>query len=411
MSPPSLPPVPYHASALRPSWPSLPAALREAVADRLGAPVVTARVAGAGFTRGFAAVLGTADGGRAFVKAAPSAEQPHLVDWYAREAAILDRLPVDLPAPRPRWTLSEAGWFVLCTDAVDGHTPRLPWAPAELEATLAGYATVAAALADPPAELTTLGLPHLADLARSDILWWEEVAAGREPAPVLPTPARGRLPELVALESRLPVRHRCDRPDPRRPAGGQRADRRAGAGLVLRLDLDLFRAGLVRPGRPAAHRVRRRAGRGPALRRTPGDRRCAPDALDATLAALAGYYLTGPRRHRRRPRRTCPRTSGGAASRRSTGSPAARAGRNLGPDGPGDRRVRARGDRAVLARPGRPGNLALRAAMTHVRHLAHKLTNPSYQDEAVAWRTSSPRSSATGRTRRPGCATSRSSRR
>ena len=96
------------------------------------------------------------------------------------------------------------GGLALCTDAVDGHTPRLPWAPAELDATLAGYAQVAAALADPPAELTALGLPHLADLARSDILWWEEVAAGREPTPALPPPVRGRLPELVALESLLP---------------------------------------------------------------------------------------------------------------------------------------------------------------------------------------------------------------
>ncbi|MCM0674720.1 aminoglycoside phosphotransferase family protein, partial [Micromonospora phytophila] len=99
MPPTSLPPVPYHASALRPEWATLPATLRAAVADRLGAPVVTARVAGAGFTRGFAAVLSTADGGRAFVKAAATAEQPHLADWYAREAAILDRLPGGLPVP------------------------------------------------------------------------------------------------------------------------------------------------------------------------------------------------------------------------------------------------------------------------------------------------------------------------
>ncbi|MGC4798941.1 phosphotransferase [Micromonospora saelicesensis] len=294
MSPPLLPPVPYHASALRPSWPALPAALRAAVAERLGAPVVTARVAGAGFTRGFAAVLDTADGGRAFVKAAPAAEQPHLVDWYAREAAILDRLPADLPAPRPRWTLSAAGWFVLCTDAVDGHTPHLPWGAAELDATLAGYAQVAAALADPPAELTALGLPHLADLARSDILWWEEVAAGREPTPPLPEPLLGRLPELVELESLLP----------RYAAGATGlihgdlrvdnvlidSDGRAWfcdwtwvcsgpawfdlAGLLL----TAYASGLDGDRLFAAH---------PATTGAP------PDALDATLAALAGYYLTG----------------------------------------------------------------------------------------------------------------------
>ncbi|SCE97519.1 Phosphotransferase enzyme family protein [Micromonospora coriariae] len=294
MSPTPLPPVPYHASALRPSWPALPAALRAAIADRLGAPVVTARVAGAGFTRGFAAVLATADGGRAFVKAASAVEQPHLVDSYAREAAILDRLPAGLPAPRPRWTRYEAGWFVLCTDAVDGHTPRLPWAPAELDATLTGYAEIAAALADPPAGLAALGLPDLADLARSDILWWEEVAAGREPPPALPEPVRGRLPELVALESRLPgyaagatgLTHGDLRVDNILID----ADGRAWfcdwtwachgpawfdlAGLLLTayasgLDADrIFAAHPVAAGAP-------------------------PDALDATLAALAGYFLTG----------------------------------------------------------------------------------------------------------------------
>lgn len=294
MSPTPLPPVPYHASAQRPSWQALPAALRAAVADRLGAPVSAARVAGAGFTRGFAAVLDTADGGRAFVKAAPAAGQPRLVDSYAREAAILDRLPADLPAPRPRWTLHEAGWFVLCTDAVDGHTPRLPWAPTELDAALAGYAQVAAALADAPAGLTALGLPHLADLARSDILWWEEVAAGREPSPPLPGPARGRLPELVALEARLP---------------GYAAE---AAGLIhgdLRVDNVLIDADgrawfcdwtWVCHGPPwwdvAGLLLTAYAGGLDADALFAGHPACAgapADALDATLAALAGYYLTG----------------------------------------------------------------------------------------------------------------------
>ncbi|MEU1397150.1 phosphotransferase [Micromonospora zamorensis] len=294
MSRPPLPPVPYHASALRPSWPTLPAALRAAVADRLGAPVVTARVAGAGFTRGFAAVLHTADGGRAFVKAAPAAEQPHLVQWYAREAAILDRLPTDLPAPRPRWTLSEAGWFVLCTDAVDGHTPRLPWVPAELDATLAGYAQVAAALAEPSVELTALGLPQLSDLARSDILWWEEVAAGREPAPPLPAPAQGRLAELVALESRLP----------RYAAGATsliHGDLRVDNVLIDAHGRAWFcdwtwvcsgpawfdLAGLLLTAYASGLDADRLFATHPTTVGAP------PDALDATLAALAGYYLTG----------------------------------------------------------------------------------------------------------------------
>ncbi|MEH1100654.1 phosphotransferase family protein [Micromonospora sp. CPCC 205561] len=289
----SPPPVPYHATARRPAWETLPAALRTAVAGRLGAPVVAARSAGAGFTRGFAAVLSTAAGDHAFVKAAPAAEQPRLVDWYAREAALLSRLPEPLRAPRPRWTLHEAGWFALCLDAVDGHTPRLPWDPAELAATLAGYADVAAALSAPPAGLVAAGLPHLADLAREDILWWGEVAAGREPAPPLPAPLRDRLPDLVALESRLP-------PYAATATGLIHGDLRLdnvlidGAGQAWFCDwawlchgpawfdlatllLTAYADGLDADALFAGH---------PASAGAPSD------ALDVTLAALSGYFLT-----------------------------------------------------------------------------------------------------------------------
>ncbi|MFV2102647.1 phosphotransferase family protein [Micromonospora sp. LOL_024] len=293
MSDPAPPPVPYHATARRPGWDVLPAQLRAAVATRLGAPVVQARVAGAGFTRGFAAVLRTADGGSAFVKAAARAEQPRLVDWYAREAAILTRLPDGLPVPRLRWTLWVAGWYALCLEPVDGHCPRLPWDPAELTSTLIGFADVAAALADPPAELTSLGLPRLADLARDDILWWGEVAAGREPAPPLPAPVRGRLTDLVALESLLPG-YAAD------ATGLTHGDLRVDNVLIDRSGTAWFcdwpwmchgpawfdLAGLLITGYAGGLDVDSIFDTHPAATDAPAD------ALDVTLAALAGYHLT-----------------------------------------------------------------------------------------------------------------------
>ncbi|WP_428964004.1 phosphotransferase [Micromonospora fluostatini] len=291
---PTSPPVPYHATAARPAWSALPAGLRAAVTARLGAPVVGARTAGGGFTRGFAAVLTTADGGQVFVKAAELARDRHLADWYAREVAVLAGLPAGLPVPRPRWTLDAAGWYAIGLDAVDGRMPRLPWDPAELTATLAGYAEVAAALATPPAALTGLGLPHLADLAREDILWWVEVAAGREPLPPVPAGVPDRLDDLVALESRLPAYATA-------ATGLLHGDLRADNVLVgadgrvwfcdwawlchgpawfdlVTLLLPAYAGGLDADALFTGH---------PAAADAP------PDALDVTLAALCGYFLTG----------------------------------------------------------------------------------------------------------------------
>jgi hypothetical protein len=196
------PPVPYDSTAVRPAWSELPAALRHAIGLRLGAPVVAARTAGAGFTRGFAAVLETADGDRAFVKAAPRAVP--LADFYAREAAVTAALPPVVPAARPRWTLTVADHFVLCLDPVDGRVPALPWAPGDLAAALHAWAVAAAALREPSTALLGVGLPHLPDLLRSDLSCWGEVAAGELAMPPVPPWASDRLRELVALEHALP---------------------------------------------------------------------------------------------------------------------------------------------------------------------------------------------------------------
>jgi len=198
-----LPDVPYDATAQRPAWEELPAVVREALSERLGSPVVEARTAGGGFTRGFAAVLSTADGDRAFVKASP--EDDPLAAAYAREAEITAILPTGVPAPRLRWTMTAAGWYAICLVAVDGRLPGLPWDPAELNAALDAHATAAAALARPPAALVALGLPALADIARTDLSRWQEIAAHRAPVPAMPRYGVRRLDELAELEAALPA--------------------------------------------------------------------------------------------------------------------------------------------------------------------------------------------------------------
>lgn len=291
VAPISLPPVPYGATARRPGWAALPAGLRDGIAARLGGPPAAVRVAGGGFTRGFAALLTGPDGDRVFVKAAALDGQRHLVDWSFHEAQVLARLPAGLPVPRPRWALTEAGWYAVGLTAIDGRTPGLPWEPAALDAVLTGYAEVAAALIDAPAELVALGLPRLTDLARDDILSWREVAAGRERAPELP--AWAPLPELVTLESRLPGYADT--------AGLAHGDLRVDNVLLdpdgrawfcdwtwlchgpawfdlVSLLITGYASGLDADSAFARH---------PASAHAPAD------ALDVTLAALAGYFLTG----------------------------------------------------------------------------------------------------------------------
>lgn len=198
----SLPEVAYGATAVRPDWGDLPVALRDAIGLRLGAPVVAAASAGGGFTRAFAAVLTTAAGERAFVKAAPLSEP--IADWYAREAAVTAALPAAVPAARPRWTLVAEGHFVLCLEAIAGHVPALPWAPGDLSATLTAWRTSAVALRRPGPELLAVGLPRLGDIVRDELSCWSEVAAGRAPLPPAPDWVPSRLGELAALERGLP---------------------------------------------------------------------------------------------------------------------------------------------------------------------------------------------------------------
>ena len=205
MRPISLPDVPYDATAVRPGWPDLPRRVREAISSRLGGPVTAARSAGGGFTRAFAAVLTTQGGASAFVKAAPLREPSS--QWYAREHAITTALPPGVAAARPRWTLTEAGWFVLCLEAVDGRIPALPWSPADLDAALTSWSAAAAALADPSPELLAVGLPALPEILRGEMSWWSLIAAGYEPMPptARDTIAPAHLAELAALEQALPA--------------------------------------------------------------------------------------------------------------------------------------------------------------------------------------------------------------
>ncbi|MEV0274563.1 phosphotransferase [Hamadaea sp. NPDC050747] len=281
--------IPYTETAQRPDWEQLPETLRIAIADRLGGEVASARVARSGFTQGFAAVLTTVAGIRAFVKAAPLDLAP--AEWYAKEARITEALPVGVPAPRVRWTAEPAGYFVICLDAVDGaRMPALPWRPAELTAALTAYAQAAVSLSPMPASLAEFAPESFSAVMDGTLGRWAAVLSGTEQ---LPDPGmEPHLAELARLERRLldygdamPGVMHCD----------LRADNvildTAGAAWICDWNhlcrgpawLDLV--SLLISAVPD-HDVDTLFATHPAAADAPAD------ALDATLAGLAGYYLT-----------------------------------------------------------------------------------------------------------------------
>jgi hypothetical protein len=185
-------PLPHDATARRPRWAELPAEVRAAVEERLGAPVVASASQDAGFTDGFASRLELADGSRAFVKAIDEARNPLVHASYRRELQVVRALPPGVPATRLRWHAElPGGWLVLAFEDVAGRPPQRPWRPGELRAVLDVLPTLAAELTPPPAglELPALGLED------PDRAFWRALDGAAPGAP----PA-DRLRDLAALE-------------------------------------------------------------------------------------------------------------------------------------------------------------------------------------------------------------------
>jgi aminoglycoside phosphotransferase (APT) family kinase protein len=227
-------------------------------------------------------VLTTGSGAHGFVKAADLTVQHHLADWYYHEVLVTRALPRAVPAPRPRWTATAAGWYAVCFDAIDGAMPRLPWQPGELAAALDAWAATAAALHEPPPALVALHLPRLADLLRYDLSWWQQA----------PPRALSKVGELAALEAALP--RYADIP------GLTHCDLRLdnvlvdGVGRAWICDWNWIchgapwfdTAGLLISAYASGLDADRLFAEHPTAAGAP------PDALDASLAALSGYLLS-----------------------------------------------------------------------------------------------------------------------
>ena len=137
---------------------------------KLGSPVVTAESRTSGFTPGFASVLTTEDGSRAFVKAASSKAQRMFAEAYREEARKVALLPEAAPAARLLWTLDVDDWFVLGLEHIESRQPRRPWKQADLDASLDALEQVAEVFTPPSA---ALGLDTLATEFASFPGFWD----------------------------------------------------------------------------------------------------------------------------------------------------------------------------------------------------------------------------------------------
>lgn len=118
---------------IRPTWPDLPAHVRDSVVAKLGGAVTGWRSHDGGYSPGWALTLETVDG-RAFVKVA-STEHEVAASLHRREAVRAAALPDGVPAPVFRWIMelpepggAQPAWVVVASDVVNGRALRTePW--------------------------------------------------------------------------------------------------------------------------------------------------------------------------------------------------------------------------------------------------------------------------------------------
>jgi aminoglycoside phosphotransferase (APT) family kinase protein len=161
------------ATGTRIGWRDVPAPVRAAVEEIIGAPVTAAQSQAGGFSPGTADRVVTADGRRAFVKAVSPAQNERSVTLARREARIAAALPPQAPTPRLLGSYDDGDWVALVFSDVEGRHPRTPWVPAELHLAVTALRELARALTPSP----VVAVPTAAENLRPDFAGWHNLAA------------------------------------------------------------------------------------------------------------------------------------------------------------------------------------------------------------------------------------------
>lgn len=189
-----------HATPSRARWDHLPAELRDAVADVLGSPVVTAVSQVAGFSPGSADRVVAASGRRAFVKTADRRRSAETAALHRRELAVAGALPATVRAPALLGSWLTDDWVVLVLDDVEGRHPGEARDGSDVHAVLDAFATLPVARGSDAFE----GLPEASDELRDEAAGWARLEADGA-LDALPDEVRRDLPRLREAAARAAV--------------------------------------------------------------------------------------------------------------------------------------------------------------------------------------------------------------
>jgi len=161
------------ATGARIGWDELPAVVRQAVEEIVGATVIAAESQHGGFSPGVAARLRAENGRRAFVKAVSPDQNDESPGLHRREARVSAALPPEAPAPRFLGSYDDGHWIALVLEDVEGRHPQTPWIRDELEAVLRTLDGLARAGTPCPVP----DLPQASAALADDFRGWDRVAA------------------------------------------------------------------------------------------------------------------------------------------------------------------------------------------------------------------------------------------
>ncbi|MDX6364387.1 MAG: hypothetical protein QOC85_3397 [Streptomyces sp.] len=190
----SLPAPP--AAGVRTAWEALPGAVKDAVAELLGAPVTVAVTQTGGFSPGVAARVTTAAGRRAFVKAVSAETNPDSPAMHRAEARHAAALPAEVPAPRLLGSYDDGTWVALVFEDVEGHQPHVPWRDDELTRVLDAVAELGRALTPSPVDA-----PPIAESSADAFGGWRRMTDAGDTGEGLDAWTRSHLRELAELAS------------------------------------------------------------------------------------------------------------------------------------------------------------------------------------------------------------------